>query len=251
MTSVETNSATVAANLQRYWQAAYAAFAEYPAPEMLDVSPLRNPEKILHDLHSAPMPELSGKALGGYAMWAITTVGGVGEYKHYLPRILQHALLTPGEPGFDPLTILSKLEYAGWHKWPALERSAIEDVYRASWLWTRLQHPDEFDAMNWFGSAIRLEKNINSVLESWLTNLTSNSALQLADVINRSGSLPHGKDFWEDLDLASRQTIARWLCSDSLQTAVMAVVDRIADGDMWRIDSVEAALTTLRTTPWR
>lgn len=251
MISDETNMAQVTTDLHRCWKAVYAAFAEYPAPEMLDASPLRNLERVLHDLRSSPMPDLSGNALGGYAMWAITSVGGIREYKHYLPRILQHALLTPSEPGFDPLVILSKLEYADWYQWPASERSAIETVYHASWLWARLQHPDEFDAINWFICAIRLQKDINSVLESWLFDLTPNSALQLTEVINRSDTLPYGDAYWEGFDLSSRRTVANWLCSDTLQTALMAVVDRIADKDMWRIDAVEAVLTDLRTTPWR
>lgn len=195
MTSAETDFARTVTSLKKGWEALFAAFAEYPPLETLDVSRLRDPEKILRDLCSAPMSELSGNALSSYANWALTTAGNIEEYKHYLPRILQHALFTPGEPGFDPLTILSKLEYADWRGWPASERSAIENVYRASWHWARLQHPDEFDAMNWFICAIRLEKDVNSVLESWLSNLTPNSALQLADVINRSDGLAYGKSF--------------------------------------------------------
>ncbi|ACM26948.1 hypothetical protein MOV66_02890 [Agrobacterium sp. SHOUNA12C] len=251
MISDETDLAREASHLQRCWEAAYAAFSGYSAPEILNASQLRDPEKILRDLRSASMPELSGNALGGYAMWAITTVGGVEEYKHYLPRILQHSLLTPSEPGFDPLIILSKLEYTDWYRWPASECFAIENVYSASWHWARLQHPDEFDAMNWFVCAIRLEKDINSVLESWLTNLTPNSALQFTEVINRSDSLPYGEASWEDLDLATRRTIASWLCDDALQTAITEIVDNVADRDMWRIDSVEATLANLGTKAWR
>ncbi|OCI95782.1 hypothetical protein A6U86_16655 [Rhizobium sp. AC27/96] len=251
MTSAETDFARTVTNLKNGWEELYAAFAEYPPPEALDASPLRDPAKILQDLRSAPMPELSGNALGGYAMWAITTVGGVEEYKHYFPRILQHALLTRGRLGFAPLQILAKLEYADWCKWPASERLAIENVYRASWDYARLQHPDELDAMDWFICAIRLERNVNSILESWLSNLTPNSALQLADVINRSDGLPYGRSFWEDLDLATRRTISDWLCGDGLQAAIIAVVDDVAERDMWRIDSIEAALVFLRSTPCR
>lgn len=251
MISAETNLAWVAASLEKGWEAAYAAFAGYLPPKKLDASPLRRPEQILNDLQSAPLRELSGNALGDYAMWAITTVGGVDEYKHYLPRILQHALLTPGEPGFDPLLILSRLEYARWHEWTTQEQSAVKDVLQASWNWARLQHPDELDAMNWFVSVVRLEKDISSLLEAWLANMMPNSALQLADIIRSSDRLPYGGTFWENLDIESRRTIASWLCSETLQTAVMAVVDGIADGDMWRIDSVEAALADMRATPWR
>jgi len=251
MNSDETNLARAATKLHGCWQAAYAAFAEYPSPEILDASPLLDAEKILLELRSAPLANLSGNALSGYATSAMTTVGGVKEYRHYLPRILQHAFLTPSEPGFDPLIILSKLEYANWRRWPVSERSAIENVYRASWHWARLQHPDEFDATNWFACVIRLEKDIDSVLKSWLSNLTPNSALQLADVISRSDGLPYGRSFWEDLDLATRRTIADWLCGDGLQAAIVAVVDNVADRDMWRIDSIEAALALLRAMPCR
>ncbi|MGV1788995.1 hypothetical protein [Rhizobium sp. A37_96] len=251
MRADEANLVGAATRLQGCWQVAYAAFAGYPSPENLDASPLGDAEKIFHDLRSAPLANLSGKALGGYAMSAMTTVGGADDYRHYLPRILQHALATPGEPGFDPLMILSKLEYADWRQWPAAERLAIGNVFHASWVYARLQHPDELDAMNWFISAIRLEEDVRSVLDAWLSNLTPNSVLQLADVISRSGDLPYGRTFWEDLDLATRRTIVDWLCGDALQAAMMAVVDEVAERDMWRIDSIEAALVFLRSTPCR
>ncbi|MFK0163308.1 hypothetical protein [Rhizobium sp. NPDC090279] len=250
MSANETNLARAASKLQGCWYAAYAAFAEYPSREILHASPLRDAEKILRKLSSAPLAKLSGDALGGYAMSAMTTVGDVDDYRHYLPRILQHALLTPGEPGFDPLMILSKLEYANWCQWPASERLAVGNVFHASWVYARLQHPDELDAMNWFMCAIRLEKDINSVLDLWLSNLTPNSALQLADVISQSDGLPCGRSFWKDLDLATRRTILGWLCGDGLQAAIMAVVDDIADEDRWRIDSIGAALAPLRAMPY-
>ncbi|MBB6485047.1 hypothetical protein [Rhizobium lusitanum] len=250
MNSDETELSRVVAELQRCWQAGYAAFADYLCPEALDVSPLWDPEKIMHDLRSASLADLSGEALGGYAVAAMTTAGGVDEYRYYLPRILQHALMTPNEPGFDPVTILSKLEYANWRKWPAPEQLAIQNVYDASWHWVRLQHPDEFDATIWFVCAIRLRRDINPILESWRVNLTPNSALQLTEIINRSDSLLRGDALWEDVMFESRRIVAEWLCSDALQIAIITIVDEIAGRDMWRLNSVEAALAKLHAASW-
>lgn len=248
MTFDETNSTWAAASLRKSWEEVYGAFAVYPPPTTLNASLLRHPKGILDELRSAPLSELSGKTLGNYAMWALTSVGNVEDYKHYLPRILQHALLTPSEPGFDPLLILSKLQYADWHGWPKSERTAIENVYRASWQWARLQHPDEYDAMNWLPCVLRLERNVDSALESWSANMTPNSALQLADIISHSNSLPDAKELWEGLDIASRRRLVDWLCGDKVQAALLSVVDRIAEGDLWRIDGVEAALNNLRVS---
>ncbi len=76
--------------LQRLIDDCYDAFAPYPPPRSLHA--LRDPVAILATLTSAPLRELTGEQIGPYAGWAMTTVGDVTDYKHFLPRILEQAV---------------------------------------------------------------------------------------------------------------------------------------------------------------
>ncbi|NEJ72223.1 hypothetical protein GR197_17050 [Rhizobium phaseoli] len=60
----------------------YPTFFEYPFPSSLDASPLRDAEKILTGLKSAPLREIDAAVLGPYAAGAITTIGSVDDFRH-------------------------------------------------------------------------------------------------------------------------------------------------------------------------
>src|SRR5437870_2848184 len=88
----------------------YATFAIYSAPRRLHASPLRNAANILRDLRSAPLKSLPPVAIGPFAMYSMTTVGDVGDYKHFLPRIIHLGIIGgQGEPALEATAIAAKL----------------------------------------------------------------------------------------------------------------------------------------------
>ena len=83
--------------------ALYAAFAGYPAPATMDTSPLHDPNEILGQLASAPLAELTASALSPDASRAMSIVGDMADYKHFLPRIIHLAITTMvGRPVWRP-----------------------------------------------------------------------------------------------------------------------------------------------------
>ncbi|MGM4910834.1 hypothetical protein [Rhizobium sp. 768_B6_N1_8] len=48
-------------DLKEGLESLYSSFQDYPFPQSLHASPLRDPEKILSDLKSAPLRELSAE----------------------------------------------------------------------------------------------------------------------------------------------------------------------------------------------
>ena len=76
----------------------YASFAFYRLPRRLEAPAYRDPTAILATLSSAPLRELTGDQLGPYASWAMTTVGEVDDYRHFLPRILELAIGDQSRP---------------------------------------------------------------------------------------------------------------------------------------------------------
>ena len=78
--------------VQRTVAAAYAVFARYGRPQVMDASPARDGQQMLRTLSAAPLRELSSEAVGPYSGSALFTVGSLADYKHFLPRILDIAV---------------------------------------------------------------------------------------------------------------------------------------------------------------
>lgn len=101
-------------SLQHAIDCCYDLFARYPRPLAFQASPLRNPAEILKTLTAGPLRELTGEQIGPYAGYAITTVGDVDDYKHFLPRILEQAVQQPIWTGTEPPIIGQRLKMANW-----------------------------------------------------------------------------------------------------------------------------------------
>lgn len=170
------------ANLTAALDGAYAAFAGYPRPLKMDASPTRDPSKIVATLSSVPLRELSGEQIGPYAGWALTTVGSVPDYKHFLPRILEQAVRAPQWMGTDPRVIAARLKRAEWHNWPASERAAIRALFGCAWDQSSLEHPDlsGADASSWLCAHAALGEEIQPMLAHWIQGARDGAVLQIA-----------------------------------------------------------------------
>jgi len=108
-------------------EALYTAFAPNRIGERIHFSPLKDYGHHEQVLLATPLRELTQDNLDPYAFSAMTTFGGVEEFRHFFPRIAE--LVTRqgyvGALDFDPL--LRKLEYGQWTTWPERERAAIKD----------------------------------------------------------------------------------------------------------------------------
>lgn len=118
-------------DLQTALDAAYTAFQGRRRPTALEAAPGRDPKRILARLSTSPLAELTADDFGGYMGWAMTTVGGVDDYKHFLPRILELCVRGPARVhlGGDPESLARKIAYGDFPGWPADERAAIVAVF--------------------------------------------------------------------------------------------------------------------------
>jgi hypothetical protein len=148
---------------------AYSVFASVPKPRILHGSPLRDVDSILRDITSAPLRRLTADQLGDFATFAITTVGEVEHYRHFLPRILELSFGSGLDMGFEGWVIAGKLEMAGWRTWPSDERQAIEAVFRAA-----------------FRRAIEMDTDEERRADDWLCGLRGFSNAHRARLRRRS-----------------------------------------------------------------
>ena len=141
----------------------YETFASYPLTE-LGYHPVVAEELVDHLLET-PLRALSFEALYAYVMAAMTTLGDVPEFKHFVPRLCEFCAYESGD--FD--TFCWKLSYAEWRRWPDEERVVVEDFFDALW---RYVLEDDWEQWFAYGFLFHVRKTewdvpISRYLETW------------------------------------------------------------------------------------
>jgi hypothetical protein len=233
--------------------AAYEAFSGYPRPARMEASPARNAAKILTTLSSVPLRRLSSEQIGPYAGWALTTIGSVEDYKHFLPRILEQAVRAPEWMGTQPSIIASKLKMANWRTWRKRETKAVLDVFAAALRHAVLGHPDdEGDASDWLCALASLGEDVLPYLREWLRGAQGNALLQIANLAMQLPTLTSLDEreqiFWADLSAEARAAIVTWLTSAQVSAALAGAVG-IDENDAWRIEQGSSAIANFLESP--
>ena len=84
-------------------------------------------------IHSAPLRQLSARALERYTEKAMSTWGNSDDFRHFLPRIFELQARNTWEPTFVEIAF-GKLTYAGWRSWPDIEREAVRQYFLSLWV---------------------------------------------------------------------------------------------------------------------
>jgi hypothetical protein len=107
-------------------RAVYQAFRTYKLHGRVEGCPCCVSESAERELRARPLREIEGDAFGRYVWKAMTTWGDVGDFKHFLPRILELLALDPTEVcGWDVEIAIGKVDYAKWNSWPEEERAPV------------------------------------------------------------------------------------------------------------------------------
>ena len=221
---------------------AYVVFGLYPRPLALQTSPLRDGREILRTLTQAPLRDLRYEAIGPYAGWALTTVGNVGDYKHFLPRILEQAVIRDTWLGTAPPIIAERLKMGDWEAWPADEKAAITSFFTAAWGQASRRHPNDADAVDWLCGIAALGLDVRVALTDWLRPPTIEAALQAARFLSMAPARivgPGGSDggYWTYVDDETCRSIGEWLASQEVCEALLRAADEVEPEDRWTLES--------------
>jgi hypothetical protein len=223
----------------------YDVFSAYPCPTALDAPPDRDPVAILRALTSAPLRELREEDIGHYSGKAITTVGDVDDYKHFLPRILEQAARHNVWLGTEPAVIGGKLDLGDWRTWPLAEQEAISSLFVAVFV-QALDEPAEMDlAEDWLcGVATLGQGETRKALSQWAEAHSTYAAMQLASFIffTIRGERWSSFAFWEHAKPQSVAVIKTWLSSEAPQQILMNAFDSVAPRDLPRLENALDAL---------
>jgi hypothetical protein len=202
----------------------YTVFAAYERKEHIESCPCCRGPESLRPLYGRPLRQLTAEDLHSYAFAAMTTMGDVDDFRHFLPRILE--LLK--DEGFitsvDREVVLSKLRYGNWDTWVEEEQSAIREYLRCMWrLLLRVAPPAspyEYPPIgDWLCALARAEQDLVPYLQVWDADgspaARDNLSRFVADHQDelRTCRVPAG--YWEDAEDQWRQ-VALWVRSKEL-----------------------------------
>lgn len=228
-------------NLNIALDALYSAFGTYPEPASLEGSPYKNVAGMFRSLRAAPLRELTGDQIGPYAGSALLTVGGLAEYKHYLPRIVEQAVLIAPHVGTDPPIIAERLKRASWRTWPQCEQVALRSVFHAAWSWA-VEQPLEtgVDASGWLCGIAALEEPVLPVLTDWGARSSTDALLHAASLGMTVENLLSKKEadlaYWSYVKPELRLLIAEWVTGQDRIKAFRAGLEAVGDDNRWYIE---------------
>jgi len=241
------------AALQRALNRCYEVFSAYPRLTAIDASPFRDAAQLLKYLTSAPLRELSGKMIGPYAGYAITTVGDAVDYRHFLPRILEHAVAGPAWMGTEPAIIANRLEMAGWRSWSRSEQEVVCEAFTEAWRQSIEEHPDDVEAIAWlYGIAIG-NMNLAAAIQVWDEASSANSVLQLSSFMRTSADSlcepePEKRGYWTYVSEANITLLRSWIFREATARRLEESRLRVKEKDVWQLDHAMGDWNKLKLT---
>jgi hypothetical protein len=228
-------------DLQAALDAVYAAFDRYRRPTALEAAPGRDPKGVLARLSAKPLAELTADDFGGYLGWAMTTMGGGGDYKHFLPRILELAVRGPAQVhvGGDPEGLARKILYGQFSDWTADERAAIVAAFDAAWRQALRASPEEEEAEDWLRGLIVLGEPVEAPLAAWLASDDHRAGLHLADAVSseifrRSNART---SFGDGDEYAAYRAYSTWLAGPAVRERLERLILEIdGEDEAWRLE---------------
>jgi hypothetical protein len=149
----------------------YRVFADYPLGGPVEGCPCCVDAEDKQSLVSAPLRELTAQSLNHYSRKAMTTWGGVHEFKHFLPRIFELALCGR-DLETDIEVVMGKLECAEWRNWPDGEREAVCAYLMTSWKGVVSGSVTYIEPTEWLCGVGIAGENLTPYFEIWMNAKT-------------------------------------------------------------------------------
>lgn len=217
-----------AAQLRRAIDTLYEVYSAYLLRPRIEACPHCHSGEDIQTLSRVPLRELTVDDLENYAFCAMTTVGDVDDFRHFLPRLFE--LLPNGGFATCLETILGKLNYGQWQAWPLREQQVIRNYLLAAWRYS-LSLPTtpswhySPDSESWLCAISLVESDIKPYLDAWSRDSTTEATAHLVHfVMHKYESLLTNVDpslFWDEAQPQWRQVV-HWLRSEPVRAKLEA-----------------------------
>lgn len=179
-------------------EALYPVFSA-PTPKVIEGCPCCIGTRGVDVLLNTSLRQITGLQLWRYVSGAFLTIGSEGDFKYFLPRILETSVLDPSN-SVDPEIVLSKLSLTNWKFWPMPEQHVVEEFLDAwfNWVLARaLSDSEEWLSMHEVDSMLCGLSRAGLPLDRFLAQLREPSAAPVVRDLRQS--FPHDLSaFWED-----------------------------------------------------
>ncbi len=227
-------------HLRRLLDVAYETFGRYRRPQVLDASPLCDPEKLLKQLTAKPLRLLDVEDVQQYALAACTTVGTAEDYKHFLPRLLD---LATQSGVIEPPMIALKLTMAEWRAWPTNEQQAVEKIFVYACVDAFHQHTDECLAGGWLIGVALLKMDLGHLQAQVAASDNEHCALQIAYLLLSDtifASDPSERAYWKGVPDETLQGTRSWLLSEKTRASLLTARLQTRPADVWLLEKAIA-----------
>ncbi len=170
----------------------YAVFAGYPLRDWTDPCMHCHTDADERRLHGAPLRELSAGDLRQFTDGSLMVWGGLGDLKHFLPRILEIA----GTEGFDypdVEVVYGHLAYGDLPSWPAPERAAVLGFAMAHW---QAVLDDDADIEALLAALMLIEDDLTPYLTVWERSSVAGALVSLGEFAEEVALIMGGKRQW-------------------------------------------------------
>lgn len=225
----------------------YNTFSRYGLPRESSYSTHTNiTEDDVARLRATPLRTLPPQDLAKFSFKALNTWGDEDEFRHYLPRMLELAVLVPN---WTPLaSLLGKLDTGRWTEWPPAEQQAIIRFVIELWNWVIGDERARVSAVDLLLGASNAGIPLAPLMERWEQAAGLTAVRHLGSLINQeqdaliaSGSL--GRRWSAEARRAFGELTRSSAIRQRLETAFFE------SGDPETSDSVSRALAILDRIP--
>ncbi|MDG5749712.1 hypothetical protein P8R33_01180 [Qipengyuania sp. XHP0211] len=178
----------------------------------------------------------------------MTTVGGSGEYRYFLPRILQLAIEDPTWLGLEPPLLAWRIRKSGWSNFSREKREAVSRLFAHALATGVSAHPfGDTSYLSWWSGAAALDWPVERGYEIIRGIHGHNVALQLATSIvdEYPTLLKKGRlkaQFADEYEGdAALNAMTRFLLSDETEARIIEASSSASDYEVSMI--LEPALT--------
>lgn len=233
------------------WEAAkarmYDVFGHVPRPERVAGCPHCVEPGEERCLLSWPVGSVEAESLARYAAKALTTWGGVTEFRYFLPRLLECA--TAGAFSYpDPEIVLGKLASADWRAWPEEERDAVTDFLREWWDQTLRHHPARPPIDTVLCALAATGMDLTSCLDTWSVLDTDASIRHLHDFVMTGWSGRRLTNAFWNRDSPAYEQAVTWLTGGPAAAAVEAAFAREGREDLLELLTAIHTVITPRSS---
>jgi hypothetical protein len=202
----------------------YVVFARYGRPAVVAGCPCCVGAADQARLHARPLRALGEEELRRYAFKALTTWGTEDDLRHFLPRILE--LVARDGLGVDPQTVLGKLAYGHWERWPEDERVAIR-AFLDAWLDETLR-TDRGE----LGAVLSSTRQTGGELAPLLARVeleAARSPAARARLLELVGKLAAQRKLDAWMNVEDSDAVTSWLAHPDRRGSIERAIDEVAD----------------------